>query len=195
MSENSEGSLDDDRESNAPSKGNTLLLLAIPVTVVIMLFVMGIFGQKPRGAADASFPTVGDALPEIVAEGWVNGSGPASADLAGHVYVLDVWATWCGPCRGAAAELVELHEKYKDQGVAFIGLSTETARDLPEIQKFIDHFKVTWPNGYGADRTINQLAVEWIPRVWVVGKDGKVVWENSLQNGSLEEGIKTALAR
>jgi hypothetical protein len=89
---------------------------------------------------------------------------------------------------------VLLQRKYKDQGVLFVGLSVESAGEIPEMKKFLDHFHITWPNGYGANLTLDQLAIEGIPRVWVVGRDGKIVWEDDLP-GTIENAIEKALAK
>ncbi len=51
------------------------------------------------------------------------------ADLAGRVVVLDFWATWCGPCLKASAELEALHRKYRDRGVVVVGISVDTGGD------------------------------------------------------------------
>lgn len=194
MSKPSATSADGPVEQPPPASNFPLLLLAIPVTVVLTLTVMGFFGQKGGiGMGRKPYPTVGEALPAILAEGWLNGEVPAPEKLAGHVIVLDVWASWCGPCRAKAPELVELHHKYKDRGVLFIGLTTESSGELREIRKFLDRFGITWPNGYGADHTLDELGVEGIPRVWVVGKDGKVLWEDGL-DGTVEQAIEMALA-
>lgn len=185
----------DDSTGDEPVAGDApLLFLAIPVVVVLTLFAMGIFGQKgPRGGSAGAYPSKGDLFPEINAQQWINGPPPSREELAGHVLVVDVWASWCGPCRRSAPELVALHQKYKDRGVLFVGLSTDHPENVGEIQKFVDRYKITWPNGYDADRTVNELGVEAIPRVWVVGKDGKVVWEDNETTGTIERAIEAAL--
>lgn len=182
---------DDDTGENSPAGKYALLFLAIPVTVVLTLVVLGIVGQPERFGK--SYPSAGDPMPPIVAERWINGEGPTSEELAGHVVVLDVWASWCTYCRVDAPELVALHEKYKDQGVIFIGLSTESADFLPDMQAYVTACGFTWPNGYGADLTIDALKIEGIPRIWVVGKDGTIVWDNWLE-GTIEEAIRKGLA-
>ncbi len=192
MSEPAETPADDSGEQNSPVGKYAMLLLAIPVTVVLVLVALGIFGQPARFGKE--YPSAGDPMPPIVAEGWINGEGPTPEELAGHVVVLDVWASWCKYCRLDAPELVQLHEKYKDQGVIFVGLSDESANDLPAMQAYVTSCQYTWPNGYGAGQTLEALKVEAIPRIWVVGKDGTIVWDNWL-DGTIEEAIQKGLAK
>ncbi len=64
------------------------------------------------------------------------------AHYRGRVLLLDVWAKWCGPCRAEAPRLAALYEKYRERGLAIVGLSP----DLPEdITAFVRQFRHTWP--------------------------------------------------
>jgi thiol-disulfide isomerase/thioredoxin len=193
MSQPADAASDDSIEPVPPGGNSNLILLAIPLTVVLVLFGMGIFGEKGKPGAGSAFSSAGEPLPTIVAEGWLNGEPPTAQEMAGHVVVLDVWATWCKFCPQSARELVKLHHEYKDRGVLFVGLSTESAEARSAMRAFLDKYKVTWPNGYGADRTLGELGVEGIPAVWVVGTDGKIVWDSML-GGTVEEAIQKALA-
>ena len=130
--------------------------------------------------------------PKIQAAGWLNGPGPSEEDLHGKVIVVDAWAFWCSPCRRAAPELVQLYEKYKDR-VVFIGLTSEGIEADQQNRSFLEQTKITWPNGYGAMKTLSDLKAETIPQRWVIDRKYNLVWnENSAQ--SIEEAIDLALA-
>lgn len=135
----------------------------------------------------------GTAMPPIKATGWLNGPEPTAEVLKDKVLVIDAWASWCGPCRGKAPEMVHLYEKYHDQGVQFIGLSNEPADRLPEMEEFLKDTGIVWPNAYGADETLAALGAEYIPMVWVVDRQRRIVW-NMASSLTLEEGIRQALA-
>jgi hypothetical protein len=76
--------------------------------------------------------------------------------------------------------------------VTFVGLTAEGADAKDDTQAFLDDFKISWSNGYGAGETIEALGVRGYPTVFVIGRDGKIAWNDELP-GTLEEAISKAL--
>ena len=60
------------------------------------------------------------------------------------------------------------------------------------MESFLHNAGIKWLNGYGAFNTLQQLQANYIPAVWVIGTDGRVVWNTDSQE-TLEEGIEQAL--
>jgi len=171
--------------STAPSM--TLWLLAVALAAV--MFTLWMLGSIPdHHPSRESF--IGLPAPSIQVEGWLNGPGPSPEELDGKLVFLDAWAYWCGPCRDEAPQLIQLHAKYKDRGVVFIGLTSEDSSTLEESRAFIRATKVTWPQGYGAAKTLSNLDVRFIPQSFVIGRDGKIAWD-----ASSEVPIEEALER
>lgn len=136
---------------------------------------------------------VGQPLPKLEAEGWLNGPGPTEEELAGKVVVIDAWAYWCGPCKREAPHLVQAYEKFKDQGVVFIGLTQEGEAAVDRSKAFLTETGITWPNGYGAASSLFHLQVNAYPTVLVFGRDGNVAWNHD-SGGDFESAIAQALA-
>lgn len=171
------------RPSSAGKTFLFLLTLAIIVAVVPWLTMRR---NRPFIA------TPGADAPPIVAQGWLNGEAPTPESLAGKVVLIDVWASWCQPCRRATPMLVKLHEQYASRGVVFIGLTTEEKSSLTRIRDFVQGARVKWLIGWGANETVLALGTEFLPTIYVIGADGKLLW-NTSQDGTIEAALEQAL--
>lgn len=166
-----------------------IVLVAVAVSLALVAFMrIGVRADPIGGLAP------GNPAPPLQASGWVNGTPPTAESLAGKVVVVDAWATWCYPCRMAAPHLVEVSKKFSGRDVVFLGLTSEDEESLPEIHQFIDETGIPWVNGYGPDavETLGKLEAYAIPAVWVIGRDGVIVWNRDSRE-SLEDAIEVAL--
>lgn len=159
----------------------------VAAALALMWLLLSTHREQPGGRA------AGTPMPPIKATGWLNGPAPEPGELQDKVLVIDAWASWCGPCRDQAPEMVHLHEKFRDQGVEFIGLTNQTADELDAMKEFLTATGITWRNGYGAEETLQALEAEYIPMVWVVDRQQRIVW-NQQSSVSLEAGIRQALS-
>lgn len=73
-----------------------------------------------------------------------------------------------------------------------MGLTPEGADALPESRAFVERLEIPWPNAYGAAETVEALGVRALPTVFVVGRDGKIVW-NSMLHGDVADAVRQAL--
>ena len=86
-------------------------------------------------------------------------------DYAGKVVVLNLWATWCGPCRVEIPHLVELAKEFKDRGVEVVGLTTEDKVDTDEMVKdFVKEFEINYPIGW-ANQEITSVVMSNSPSI------------------------------
>ncbi|WP_297741405.1 TlpA disulfide reductase family protein [uncultured Tessaracoccus sp.] len=100
----------------------------------------------------------------------------STEDFAGKVVVVNVWGSWCAPCRHEAPELVEAYERV-GEGVEFLGLNTRDLTPAP-AQAFVRTAGITYPNIFDPDGALllgfGQLPPKAIPSTLVIDSDGKV---------------------
>lgn len=99
--------------------------------------------------------------------------------LRGKVVLLDYWATWCGPCRGATPMLQRLHQKYQKRGLRVVGLSVDEPATVPQVRPFMRQFGVTYAVATAPDRHVpaaRAYNVRGIPSQYLIDKHGIVRW-------------------
>jgi thiol-disulfide isomerase/thioredoxin len=185
--------MEDSNARAAPAKGAgsplVRMLVVYPlIAVAAYLFATTLARSVRRGGLPA-----GEPAPPISAAGWLNGEPPPPEQLAESVVVVDAWFAGCVHCRRQAPELVELYEKYKGRGVVFIGLTPDDEQMLEESRAYLDHYGITWPNGYGAQETLDRWKVTGYPSTFVVARNNRIVW-NADSPGTLDEAIERALS-
>jgi thiol-disulfide isomerase/thioredoxin len=108
----------------------------------------------------------------------VNGKEFSLSSFKGKVVYLDIWATWCGWCRGEIPHLKKLEEEYKER-IVFIGISIDDAKDIEKWKKFLTAEQLGGLQLFAGDRATESLKkpyrIEGIPRFILVGKDGRLV--------------------
>ena len=142
------------------------------------------------GDGTANFLKVEDrkSAPELIALDF-NGKEIDLKNYKNKVVVLNVWGSWCGPCRKEAKELQELYVKNKDSGVEFIGINIRDSKVSAE--KFITNFGITFPNIFDRDGVKllgfkDTLPANAIPSTVLVDKNGKVA---ARQLGPIERAL------
>lgn len=126
--------------------------------------------------------SIGSPAPPLDIEHWVSeGFEPVTNFESGKVYIVEFWATWCGPCIASMPHLAELQETYKDQGVRLISVSDEP---LETVQEFL---KRPSPSEEDPERTFAELTKAYS---LTVDPDGSV--NRAYMEGANQSGIPTA---
>jgi len=102
-----------------------------------------------------------------------------NSDYQGRILVLDLWATWCQPCREAIPDFVKLDEKFRDDNVDVVGISMDSPddprRSLKVVRKFVDKSNVEYAVAMGNRSVLNQLAPgQKLPTVLFIDTQGQV---------------------
>lgn len=145
--------------------------------------------SKPASAEVASWDTKNTAMAEFDLMD-LEGRKWSLADLKGKVAFINLWATWCGPCRLELPYVQKLREQLKDRKDVVI-LTLNIDEEVGLVQPFMKENKYNFPVLLGQAYADAQ-GVNSIPRNWVVAVDGKVVFEGIGFGNGGEEWMKKA---
>ncbi len=141
--------------------GSAILLVA---AIASALYKPDQPAARPATFMDMSFSTI-------------DGGSMKLSDYSGKVLIVDLWATWCGPCRQEIPHLIQMANEYKSKGVEVVGLTNEDPIAAAEqVKAFAQQFKINYPIGW-ADMNMQVGLMNGrsgIPQTIIFGRDGKV---------------------
>ena len=138
--------------------------------------------SQERQAFEPGRLLVGDPAPALSIKRWYLGE-PRERLTPGYVHVVDLWATWCGPCVRAMPELTALQAEYRNKGVRVLGVSIDEARNAEEqVERFIENrsdtigFDIALDDGRTVQDWLTAAGRSSIPTSYVVDQEGTVAW-------------------
>ncbi len=122
---------------------------------------------------------LGDAAAPLDIATWVKGD-PVTIAPGETTYVVEFWATWCGPCRKSIPHLTNLQKQYRDKNVVFVGVSKE---DAATVKPFVDQMGDKMDYTVAVDDAgktsaayMGRYGQNGIPTAFIVNKKGQVAW-------------------
>lgn len=169
-------------------------IIALVLAVVVLSVIsVGCGGQdredSQSGEAETRQPAMGEETMQVeptTGTGTDAGQRPPSfslldlagnevslSDFAGKVVIIDLWATWCPPCRVEIPFLVSLYEEYSDQGLAVLGIGLDRG-GADALAPFAEANNVTYTILVGTEAVGRDYRVSNIPMTLMIGRDGRV---------------------
>lgn len=184
------------------------------LTSLVFLLASASAAQTPAPAAAAPAVKVEADAPKFLPEEVTGrelrdlaGRAFRLSDFRGRVYVVNLWATWCGPCRMEMPGLNRVYEDYRARGVEFVGLTAQDPEEESEkVGDLVEEMRVTYRIGWIDKETVLKLA-SWnapqpprpgqfaIPQTFVVAADGQVVLRVRGYNPRVPEMIRAGVRK
>lgn len=146
------------------------LRTALPVLVSCALLTACAAGDGPQG------PRVGEPAPPYEAV-TLDGESRSLASFQGEVVLLNLWATWCAPCRHETPFLQSLYEERRGEGFEIVGVSMDTGDQTRSIREFVEEYGVTYTILHDARMEgMDRYQVLGLPATFLVDREGVIRW-------------------
>jgi thiol-disulfide isomerase/thioredoxin len=124
----------------------------------------------------------------------LKGDSVSLALLRGKPVLLNVWATWCLPCKEEIPYLEKLHAEHAAKGLQIIGVSIDARGDEGKIEGFASDFRMTYPIWRDPDERVNTrfLAIG-VPSTYLIDRDGVLRWKHLGTLRPTSAGFQAAL--
>lgn len=168
------------------------------VTGAVLALPFGLRTMRERRGGDAGLtPAAERGRARALWFERVDGGQWSLEDERGRVVVLNLWATWCGPCREETPMLVEVSERMHGMGVSVVGVSMDTGRRRVElIASFARSYGIRYPLLLPMASSHLELALEGLPTTMLFDREGRLakIYVGTLNQRSLLRDLQALLA-
>jgi peroxiredoxin len=174
--------------STASSEKNSIPIRKIAGLFVLLFLgvVIALFDHIKEDGATA----VGNTAPDFQARN-LQGNWDGLAGYRGQVVILNLWATWCGPCREEMPMFEELYRRYRSEGLTILAVSLDKNADH-RVKRFVEQYHLSFPVLLDTDGTVERLYPTFsIPTTFVIDRAGLIVARvDGSKNWSSDETLK-----
>ena len=147
------------------------------VVLVIVLLLGATLAAATHFLGDELFPlAVGMQAPPIEGTTIIEPTRVKTlADYKGKVVLLNVWATWCGPCRDEMPSMEKLHREFGSQGLAIVAVSVDEPGSMVAIRNFAMELGLTFEILHDpAKVTARHYQITGYPESFIIGREGTI---------------------
>lgn len=147
------------------------MMKRIAILMISMIMVMGCQGQSETGSQEED--TTPQA-PEFALVD-VNGDTLRLSDYQNNVVIVDIWDTWCGPCKMEIPDFIQLQDTYGKQGFVVLGLAIGQ-EGIEKVRSFIRDYKINYPVAIINQKVLDDYGpVQGIPTTFVLNRKHQII--------------------
>ena len=170
-------------------KEEDLMMKKIAAVLCVLYLMIGIAGCTCAESMQ------GQTMPDFMAE-LTDGSTVTLSELlkTKEVVVLNIFATWCGPCQGEFPEMEAVYQKHQDK-LEIVAVSAYEGDDMDTLRKFKEEMGLSFPVGQAGADIIGSVEIPGYPTSLVIDRNGQVAYYGvgAFVNGEAFEAIVTRL--
>jgi peroxiredoxin len=146
----------------ADRRGVTIAVVTAAIGLSILGLAVWVRGRAPKMAPDFAVPNL-------------EGQAVRLSAYRGQVVLVNLWATWCPPCRDEMPSMEQLHQRFKDRGFVLLAVSQDEGGVAP-VKSFVDQMKVTFPVLVDQQGEVGRKYGVWgFPESFLVDREGRIV--------------------
>ena len=190
----SDSTVEPTTKARVPLRWSNILLWTAVIGLLALVGWGLLNNTKPR-------PEAGQVAPDFELSfydgyEWENLSQTSLADMRGNIVVLNFWASWCTPCRLEADLLESAWQKYRDQGVIFLGVAYADAE--PKSLAFLEEFSISYPNAPDLRSAISaDYEITGVPETFFIDREGNIAYvqivplDQATLEGTIDQLLRT----
>ncbi len=162
--------------------------MRLPRRWILAATALAAFSGATLSAQQKEAPT----FPDLELAG-AEGGAVRLSQLKGNVILINIWATWCGPCRMELPVVQRLYDKYSDRN--FVVLAVNIDADRNRVSPFLTRYNISLPIYYAAPEDAGQMTALGIPTTFVLAGDRKVLDQRVGYSPEVEEHWKQLIEK
>lgn len=158
---------------------NTALFIFLAIALAGLPACTGNSSNNAENTAPKSeYPPVPAAIMQAELKG-LDGGKFKIEDYKGKVVLVNLWATWCGPCKGEMPHLIELQNTHKEKGFEILGLDTDENDTEDKVKSFAEEMKLNYKLGWIDEEPYKNLIkiskFQAIPQSFLISREGQLL--------------------
>ena len=147
-------------------------MLASLVAAILWTVVSRVPSAVGAPLSSLPSPRQGFFAPDFMLD-TLDGKKVTLSELRGKIVIINLWATWCPPCRAEMPALENVYKQYKDSGVVILGLNVTNQDSEKDIPPFVKEFGLTFPILLDRDGSVSALyQLRGLPTTYFVNREG-----------------------